>query len=525
MGNRDVAVQAGDGRGMSRRQLIAAMAALGAAPAALSSCAPPTPSVGPPPGMPDTGPFPDGVMAGDPLPDGAVIWTRLVRPADAADRAVTWMVGDDESMSVLRAGGTATASADADHCVKVLVSGLQPDRWYWYRFETDAGASRVGRLRTSPAPEADVDHLRFAFGSCQQINDHSWFAAHRNIVDENVDFLMHLGDYVYVSDEGTVSLEDYRSTYRRWHRQPLLRDLQAQVPIVAMWDDGEFVNGVDSTMPEPRFSHAKQAWFDHFPVLDPGGREPQRSFSWGALADIFMIDVRAHRDPPVLSARWEPTRTTLGGPQFRWLTDGLTASAATWRLIGNPYNINVWKLLDLEWLRGLDPSLPPDVGVHAPNEAWDNFARERRDLLAHLRDNGVTDTAFCSGHTHVAMAADLRPAPGSPVIATDVVAGSMTADPDVRRAYFEDLPTEVAEAIIGVGEDWIIGQNPDMGYINLIDQGWVTVDVTPEETTFSIRRVDTAREDATATTIATFRVVRGRPGLERVRSSERGAFG
>ncbi len=108
--------------------------------------------------------------------------------------------------------------------------------------------------------------------------------------------------------------------------------------------------------------------------------------------------------------------------------------------------------------------------------------------------------------------------------ATDVVAGSLTADPDVRRAYFEGVPTEIAEAIIGVGERWIVGQNPDMRYLNLIDQGWVTVDVTPERMVYSVRRVDTADQDAPAETIAAFRVDRGRAGLELLERSDRGAL-
>jgi len=519
-----VQVAAVDGRGMSRRQLLTALAALGALPAA-AACAPEpgaTPRL-PPPGAPEPGVFPDGVKAGDPAPDGTVLWTRVVAPPDASAVTVRWMVADDAALDVIRVGGTATASAATGHTVALRVTGLAPDRWYWYRFETDAGASRVGRLRTAPAPGSSPDHLRFAYGSCQQIND-SWFVAHRRIVEEDVDFLMHLGDYVYVSDTGTQTLGQYRDRYRRWHAQPLLRDLHAAVPLVAMWDDGEFVNGIDRHMPEPRFSNAKQAWFEHMPVLDRGDRQPQRTFGWGGLADLFLIDVRAHRDAPVMEQAWDPTRTTLGAEQYAWFTSGLAASAARWKVVGNPYNINPWRLIDLEWLRGLDPGLPPDAAVYAPNEAWDNYKAERRDLLRFLADHRIGDTVFCSAHTHIAMASDLRPDRSSPTVATDVVAGSLTADPDIRRAYLGDLPTSVAEDLIHAGERWVVSQNPEMRYLNLMDQGWVTVDVTPEECTFRIRRVDTSLEDSPVWTVAGFRVVAGRPGLERIASSDRGAF-
>ncbi len=523
MGGREIQVTAADGRGMSRRQLLGALAALGAVPLA-AACAPePGTRRYPPPGAPEGGSFPDGVKAGDPLPDGTVIWTRVAPPADGSPVSVRWMVGDDASLDVIRVGGTAIATAATGHTVALRVSGLDADRWYSYRFETDDDVSRVGRLRTAPALGSSPDHLRFAFASCQQIND-SWFVAHRRIAEEGVDLLMHLGDYVYVSDTGTQSLGQYRDSYRRWHAQPLLRDLHAAVPLVAMWDDGEFANGVDRTFPEPRMSNAKQAWFEHMPVLDPGDRQPQRSFGWGDLADLFMIDVRAHRHPQEMDEAWDPTRSTLGADQYRWFTEGLAGSSATWKVVGNPYNINPWRLLDLEWLRSLDPSLPPDAAVYAPNEAWDNYKAERRDLLRFLADHDVRNTVFCSAHTHIAMASDLQPDRSSPTVATDVVAGSLTADPDVREAYFGDLPVQVAEALIRAGEQWVVGQNPEMRYLNLMDQGWVTVDVTPEECTFRIRRVDTSLEDSPVWTIAGFRVVAGRPGLERIAGSDRGAF-
>jgi phosphodiesterase/alkaline phosphatase D-like protein len=34
--------------------------------------------------------FPDGIMAGDPRPDGAVIWTRVAPPGDAPATELAW---------------------------------------------------------------------------------------------------------------------------------------------------------------------------------------------------------------------------------------------------------------------------------------------------------------------------------------------------------------------------------------------------------------------------------------------------
>ena len=45
--------------------------------------------------------------------------------------------------------------------------GLDPDRWYYYRFIAGGEVSPIGRTRTFPTIGAPKDRLRFAFASCQ----------------------------------------------------------------------------------------------------------------------------------------------------------------------------------------------------------------------------------------------------------------------------------------------------------------------------------------------------------------------
>jgi alkaline phosphatase D len=525
-------VTAVGGRGMTRREALRALG-VGAGAATLLSACVPTPGAEPPtppPGVADPAPFPDGVMAGDPAPTAGTIWTRVEPPPDGSEVAVLWTVAEDPAFTSLRAAGTAVAGAATGHALTVAVGGLEPDRWYHYRFEAaDASgaqsASRTGRLRTAPAPGSSPERLRFAFASCQQIND-SWFVAHAAAAAEaDLDFFMHLGDYVYVSDTGTQSLQDYRDVYRRWRRQPLLRDLHAALPCVAMWDDGEFYNGVDRFGPPQRLANATRAWFENFPLVDPGDGRAYRRFAWGDLADVSMIDVRSYRDPEIPElvhvtpgGRDEPGRTTLGPAQYEWFTQGLAASAAAWRIVGNPYNINPWRLVNLEFLRAFRPDLTPNAGVYAPNEAWDDYMSERRDLLQFLVDRGVTDTVFASGHTHVALAAELRAdfdRTSTPVAAFDFCTGSLTADPDPREAFLGDLPRDVAEEVLRAAERFVLGQNrPYLRHMNLVDQGYTVVEVTPEATTVTIRNIDTRFPDARPVDGARFRVRRGASRIE-----------
>ncbi|UDY37436.1 alkaline phosphatase D family protein [Dermatobacter hominis] len=531
-----------DGRGVSRRGLLAALG-LGTGAVVLGGCVVTAPAVHPPPpaGEHEGGPFPDGVKAGDPLPDGAVIWTRTTAPADGAPVPVVWSVAaadgplDGEAgWDELVAGGVVLADAAHGHTVSVRVDGLAPDRWYRYRFEVAPGAtsvagavSRAGRLRTAPAAGTAADHLRFAFCGDQQIND-SWFVAHRAIAREpGLDFFAHLGDYVYVHDVATVTLDDYRGTYRRWHAQPMLRDLHSALPIVATWSDGEFYNGVDRTGPAERIAAAKQAWFEHFPVADDGSRRPERAFGWGSLADVVVLDDRTHRDPTVGGVNridgdglevHDPTRTALGAEQYAWLTSTLQASTARWRIVAEDYPIAPWRLVNLEFLRPFRPDMPPGAGLYMPAEVWDQYMAQRADLLRSLADHGVADLLFCAAETHISLTSDLRAVPtdpSSPVLAADVTAPSLTADPDVRRAYLPDLPTEVADEVLHLAERWVLSQNaPDMRFMDLVHQGYVVVDADPERIEVTYRFVDTADPDATAVDGARFRLVHGRPGLE-----------
>jgi alkaline phosphatase D len=474
--------------------------------------------------------FPDGIKAGDPLHDGGVLWTRVTPPAGGGPASVLWSVAEDPAMQQVVRGGMVTADAASGHTVKVAVRGLDPDRWYYYRFEHDGAATIGGRLRTAPAPGMRADRLRYAFASCQQRND-SYYVAHRAIADEGVDFLVHLGDYVYVSDGGTLALDDYRGVYRTFHSNPLLQALHAAVPLVAVWDDGEFYNGVDRTGPPERLAAARTAWFEHMPVPRPPDDRTYRSLRWGRLAEMQLLDTRQYRDPEVpANARFAglidaqdtalppgeqmfaPGRTTLGRPQRRWLKRQLARSAATWRLIGSSYDMAPWKLQDRDTpeLRAENPDLQKNGGLYVSNEAWDDYQFERRRLMKFIARQRIENVVVCSGHTHFYKASEIMPDVDdarSPITAMEFVTGSLTADPDPR--------TIASEAYLHLAESLMLQANvPYLKQVDLLSQGYALVDVTPEELVCEFRVLDTFDADAVASTFARFRVVAGRPGIE-----------
>ena len=72
----------------------------------------------------------------------------------------------------------------------------QPDRWYWYQFKAAGDTSPVGRTRTLPPAGATPDRLRFAFASCQHFET-GLFTAYEHMAKDDLDLVVHLGDYIY----------------------------------------------------------------------------------------------------------------------------------------------------------------------------------------------------------------------------------------------------------------------------------------------------------------------------------------
>ena len=160
--------------------------------------------------------------------------------------------------------------------------------------------------------------------------------------------------------------------------------------------------------------------------------------------------------------------------------------------------------------------VPANAGLYASSDGWDDYAVERRDLLAAMLADGVTDTIFVTGQTHISIVSELRPDPdaGGPLAAFEFVSPSMTADPDVRRSLLGDLPLDVASGVLRLAEDFLLQQNPGMHHLNFEDQGYVLVDVTPQDCVVQYRCIDTYNPNAVAFTGAKFRVAKGSEHLE-----------
>jgi alkaline phosphatase D len=346
--------------------------------------------------------FPQSVASGDPKPDGAVLWARVV-PNAADDVAsatggsftvklnISSAAGNAALLGTTTAlTGTVAATADVpvyefyDHTLRHRISGLQPATVYYYQFTAGDGRSRVGRFKTAPAAEADNSALNFAFVSCQDWSVNHW-AGMDALAQEDIDFIVHLGDYIYEAvgadyqaggvesahaalslPNGTTlptggryatTLADYRYLYKRYRTDRRLQNLHERFAFVAVWDDHEFsddcwqdretyTNGSfnatsqvgDNTAQTSRRLAANQAWFEAMPAdisftLDPGqgitGIRIYRDLKFGKLMHLVMTDQRLYRaDHLIPEAAPSPlTGQAVGSIGARYMVPQATLSA------------------------------------------------------------------------------------------------------------------------------------------------------------------------------------------------------
>ena len=263
-------------------------------------------------------PFYHGVASGDPLNDRVILWTRVTPDSDAPVEVAYHVSSTPDMMSTV-ASGTVTTDIDKDYTVKVDVSGLKPGQTYYYYFSALGANSILGRTRT--APEGDINQLRFAVVSCSNYQD-GYFNAYERIAERNdIDAVIHLGDYIYEYETGgfghsdevnrghlptheIISLMDYRIRYSYYKLDAQLRKAHQQVPFITIWDDHEFANnawmgGAENHQGNEgdwnvRKANAYKAYFEWMPVRTEESVPTKiyRKIRYGNLVDLILLDTR-----------------------------------------------------------------------------------------------------------------------------------------------------------------------------------------------------------------------------------------
>ncbi|MDR2248974.1 alkaline phosphatase D family protein [Acinetobacter sp.] len=325
--------------------------------------------------------FLHGVASGDPLQDRVILWTR-VTPIDFGVRLkVTWEIATDNQFTQnLKTGMVETTKTD-DFTVKVDATGLQADTVYYYRFRFGSKVSPVGQTKTLPA---STNKVSFAVCSCSNYPA-GYFYVYREMAKQNVDVIIHLGDYIYEygadgyatedaaklgrtlpadNNKEIIKLDDYRKRYALYRQDKDLQAAHQRHPFIVIWDDHELANdawrdGAENHQSnEGLFSDRKlaalQAYFEWMPIRPVSSTDHlniYRQFNFGSLVQLTMLDTRIlardkqleYKDYMTTSgldiAKFQadltnPSRTLMGYTQRDWLVDKLKQSTATWNVVG-----------------------------------------------------------------------------------------------------------------------------------------------------------------------------------------------
>lgn len=359
--------------------------------------------------------FQHGVASGDPLQDRVIIWTRITSAAYDQSQ-VGWEVAQDLQFNTIVRHGNALINAATDYTVKVDVTGLQAGTTYYYRFRYNEIYSTTGTTRTLPE-QLDGAAFHMAVVSCNNWED-GYFNAFRFLSEkQEVDLVLHLGDYIYEYATGEygdtsigrinipaheiISLQDYRQRYAHYRTDPDLQQLHATKPFCLIWDDHEIANDTYSGGAKNhqekegewflRKQAAIRAYIEWLPVRAKTADEMRRKISIGDDMDLLLLEERLQGRTIQMEqsdmAFDSPDRTMLGGDQYQWLTENLLRSSATWKLIGNQVMFSGYRVAE---------------GFKQPkyNDWWLGYPYERNKLLGFLEKEKISNSVFLTGDHH-----------------------------------------------------------------------------------------------------------------------------
>ncbi|KAK5096991.1 hypothetical protein LTR24_002432 [Lithohypha guttulata] len=419
--------------------------------------------------------FTHGVASGDPWETSIILWTR-VSPQYENDRSnvtvegtvplfsheteeyihtssspicVDWRVATTPDMSGAAAtSGTAYTTSDIDYTIKVEAKGLNPFTTYYYQFTVcdTQKSSPIGRTKTSPTEDDSLTPLSFAVFSCSNYPN-GYFNAYGNAArKDNFDYAIHLGDYIYETARGNLSVDpraanpqreivtlyDYRTRIAQYRSDLDLTLIHQQHPFITVWDDHEIannnyrdgssaMNNTEQTFNkyggvsfDKRKMNAVRAYFEWMPLrqadLDDNLRI-WRSFKMGKLVDLIMLDTRSY-DRSITSLGWnneyvyeisnDAGRSLMGSRQENWFYNSLLQSkerGATWRVIGN--QIVFSRINSTSTLEADEAYIPFNV------DAWDGYTGNRNRTFKHLYDNMIGNNIMLAGDSHQNWVSDM----------------------------------------------------------------------------------------------------------------------
>ncbi|MEO1016484.1 MAG: alkaline phosphatase D family protein, partial [Pseudomonadota bacterium] len=369
-----------------------------------------------------------------------------------------------------------------------------------------------------------LSSLRFASASCQHF-EQGLFVAYDHMIDDDVDFLVHLGDYIYgvsrgdfrdhIRKEEPVSLEDYRLRHALYKTDPSLQRAHASFPFYTILDNHDALKDTD---PDPaalmQRAAAYQAWFEHMPMAGGytlGGTSiyTHGAADFGDLLRLTMLDTRQFRDDedicreladpdygftiyrPACDPATGAARTMLGAPQEAWLSNQMATSAQKWNAQASTVLFSPFAMHHRN-------------DVFRYESSWDYYPANRKRVTEAMQSSALSNPIVLSADVHSNWAIDIKADaddPESATIGAELLATSISSGwPPPLDGPMQDNLTH----------------NPHVHHYDGSERGYMLHDVNHTAWTTDMRVVDSVTTpDAKISSQARFVIENGRPGVQK----------
>jgi len=505
--------------------------------------------------------YPQSVASGDPRTDGIVLWTRIeptLQGSPSGDM-LAWHISSDTTFAPasILIEGVALISRDKDSTVKFSIANsiLKPFTKYYFRFLYNQVPSRTGRFKTLPLATASLAKLRLGYVVCQDYGN-GFYNALTYLAQEEVDYVIHLGDYIYetiaapsfqnnpvrivppFASGGTVpqNVDDYRHLYKVYRSDLNQQAVHERFAYILLWDDHEFANDCHQdfhpdndtapntpTTAQPALRQAaNQAWSEYgladTPFEPSAGWETSiqvyRTFSFGNLADLIVTDERLYRDPPPCgsneigqryfslgcSEMHNASRSMLGQTQRQWFLNQLSSTQATWKLWANEVMLMQLKL----------------AFVYIDLDQWDGYQQERNTILNAVKHGNIKNFVALTGDLHTFLAGYLKTDFDNPFeshVGVELMVGSVTSanfSEEIEAALplpSRPVPAKQFNVPPAVVSNSIRAANPWVEFFDSSTHGYGILTLTPSQLVCEFKAVSTiTKPGATLIPLVTYTI-------------------
>ncbi len=495
--------------------------------------------------------FPCGVASGDPTATEITLWTKLGDIHEKMQKDLKLYILDNiqrNPNNALKAEflreiviPASKITKKSDYVVKIRLTNLEPGKNYFYIFDY-AGVRKLGRFKTLPT--GNVESLSFGFVTCQNYED-GYFTAYKHLAEEeDLQFIVHLGDFIYEKSYGekipgrklnfpsgdkfAKTLEDYRYLYKLYLSDPNFQAARAMHTFINIWDDHEFANdyyfdfskGYYMLPSHPKiYSENKEAslklrmasiiaWHEYIPAdvkLKLDDKNPlnwiriYRDFKVSNFLHLICTDERSYRQSQCPKRFQSPgcetqyTHTMLGSQQKSWFFDKLKENGFSWKV----------------WANGVQFVQNRINGLYGSTDAWDGYIKEREEIISFVKKNNINNMVVITGDRHAFLAAEIPDnfSENYKPIGVEFITGTLSAINASEAKWFKrDFPFKDVDEYTQAE----IKQNPWIKYLNHKTWGYSVLKLTKDQAVCEFYSVNKFSENSPKELLAKFVYTKGK---------------